>query len=110
MSDLKETLEVSVSNISILNKLNLLLTILTNTIKENNIDSLTEEKISSFNSTFSEAYSTIQLNTLHIEKLINHLSSKNINIKLELNEEELIVDFGFGLAISALVNSFISFP
>lgn len=90
---LKETLEVSVSNISILNKLNLLLTILTNTIKENNIDSLTEEKISSFNSTFSEAYSTIQLNTLHIEKLINHLSSKNINIKLELNEEELIVDF-----------------
>ena len=90
---LKETLEVSNSNIAILNKLNLLLTILTNAIKENNMNSLTEEKINNFNSTFSEAYSTVQLNTLQIEKALNQFSDQNINIKLELTEADPIVDF-----------------
>ncbi len=92
-SFLSETLEISNSNISILNKLKLLLTIMTNTIKESNVGSLTEERITNFNSTFSEAYSTIQVNTLQIEKAINYILNTNANTVLEFNQEEPIIDF-----------------
>lgn len=94
---LEETLELSHSNISIINKLNLLLTLLTNAINENNLNSIPSEKINTFNSTFSEAYSTIQINTLKIEKTINLLSnkkSKELKIENELShKKEDIIDF-----------------
>lgn len=96
----KKTLELSISNISILNKLNLLLNLLTNTIEENNLESLNLEKFDEFNSTFSEAYSTIQINTLKIEKDLNKLIDLDATsidtIKTELKPEkepETIVDY-----------------
>ena len=95
----KENLALSISNISILSKLNLLLTMLSNIVNENNQASLTSEKNNNFNSTFSEAYSTIQLNTLQIEKAITTIleqdTIKNGTIQLDnqlINEEDFNID------------------